>query len=250
MDLPEVFLLYGIAPVRGGTAEEEDARSKEGRSFVDITVEAVQKAIPVQSTPPSSEGRNVVVEIDEIEYKKRAFGIQHSVIRWLFLQNKDATPTVVELQNTLRLVWKISKLKVIPIGRKFCHSLLNSMEDQSPVLSLRAVNLKHGVLCVSRWVPDFNPATQRQVNTQNWVRIYNLLVEYWKPSNLFNIARGTGVPLRIQLKPLVIENGVYARVMVDIDLSCSLLNRILVKRNKTNFFVGIECKNEECWTQQ
>lgn len=57
---------------------------------------------------------------------------------------------------------------------------------------------------------------------------------------MFNIARGADVPLRIHL---AVENGIYARILVDVDYTSTIPNRILVKRKNINFFVEIEYKN-------
>lgn len=113
------------------------------------------------------------------------------------------------------------------------------MADPSQALSLGVVNLKPGIFRVSRWVPYFNPVVQRQTNTQIWVRIYDLPIEYWRPSMLFSIPRGTGLPLKIDEKTSAIEHGLFARVLVEIDLAGSLPERILVKRRRLNFFVNI-----------
>lgn len=73
--------------------------------------------------------------------------------------------------------------------------------------------------------------------------IYDLPIEYWNPTNLFNIARGVGLPLRTHPKTLVIENGVYAHVLVDIECSSTLPNKILFRRKNIYFFVVIEYEN-------
>lgn len=65
------------------------------------------------------------------------------------------------------------------------------------------------------------------------------MVENWCPSNLFNIARGTGLPLKIGPKTRNLENGMFARVLGDVDMVFYLLETILVNRKVLNFFVSI-----------
>lgn len=58
-------------------------------------------------------------------------------------------------------------------------------------MSLGAINLKPGSFSISQWLRDFNPVTQRQMNVQVWACIHELPIEYWRPANLFSIARAT-----------------------------------------------------------
>lgn len=58
-------------------------------------------------------------------------------------------PTTEVIQSKLASIWKITEFRVAPIGRKFFHIFLKSMEDKSYVMSLGAVNLKPGVLRVT-----------------------------------------------------------------------------------------------------
>lgn len=84
---------------------------------------------------------------------------------------------------------------------------------------------------LSQWSPGFNPNNQKQTHSQVWLRILDLPLEYWRPKILFEIAGGTGTPLSLDeaTKNKVFEH--YARILVDLDLSCNLPNEILVERN-------------------
>lgn len=53
-------------------------------------------------------------------------------------------------------------------------------------------------------------------------------LEFRKAQNLLNIARGIGMPLKIDRLTLDWYQGMFARVYVDVDLSKSLPERILV----------------------
>lgn len=102
------------------------------------------------------------------------------------------------------------------------------MEDQSIAMSFGVVNLKPTVFRVTRWVPDFNPAKQKLTNSQVWIRMLALPIEYWKSVNLFNIVRGTGLPLQISPKTPVCEKWVVC-TSVDVDCSNVLPKKILVQ---------------------
>lgn len=70
-----------------------------------------------------------MVDINDGEYQKGLMENQFSVIGRIFGQNKVAMPTMMELQKTLSLVWKISNFRIIPISIKLYHILLNTLEE-------------------------------------------------------------------------------------------------------------------------
>lgn len=70
---------------------------------------------------------------------------------------------------------------------------------------------------------------------QVWLRIYDLPLQYRKARTLLNIASRVGFPLKIDPATLSLDIGIYARVLIDVDLSRSLPKRLLVKNKKKNF---------------
>lgn len=81
-------------------------------------------------------------------------------------------------------------------------------------------NLKPGFFKVSRQFKNLNLHNQKQTNAQCWVRIYDLPMVYWGMINFLNIARGVGMPLK--LDPNIQRMGPCARVQVDVDYSLEL----------------------------
>lgn len=63
------------------------------------------------------------------------------------------------------------------------------------------------------------------------MRIYDFPLEYWRPSNIYYIAKGDGLPLKIDERTLAKENSLYARMLIGVDLAEELPERILVKKN-------------------
>jgi len=53
--------------------------------------------------------------------------------------------------------------------------------------------------------------------------------EYWRKKTLFEIASGLGTPLTIDKATLSRKFGLYARVMVDVDLSSQLSDSVVVE---------------------
>lgn len=107
---------------------------------------------------------------------------------------------------------------------------------------------KPGVLRLNRWVPGYDPMKKVRISLV-WIRVHTLPLGFQRPQNLFNI--GIGLRLPIKIDPLLISLylGIYARILVEVDLTMPLPDRILVtKTNQNNcdefeFFVDIEFKS-------
>lgn len=78
-------------------------------------------------------------------------------------------------------------------------------------------------------VSGFDPSNYKVTTSQVWIRMHELLLEYRKEQNVLNIARGVGLPLRINPLMISLYRGLYARVLVDIDFMKPLSERILAK---------------------
>lgn len=106
-----------------------------------------------------------------------------------------------------------------------------------------AINIKPGIFWVSRWFPGLDPLNHKITNSQVWIRLHELPLEFRKKQNVQNVATGVGLPLKID--PLSHYHGTYARVLVDVDFTQPLPKRILAKMidEKSNldviFFVPI-----------
>lgn len=130
--------------------------------------------------------------------------------------------------------------KLIPLGRGYYHVLINNMENQSTATTAGPVNTNPGVFRVTRWTPDFNTGNMKNNVTQVWLKIFYLALEYRKPQTLFNNASGAGFPLKIDPRTLALEQGLYARVLIEVDIANPLPDKILVKNGKSDFVVRTE----------
>ncbi|MCH87332.1 hypothetical protein A2U01_0008200, partial [Trifolium medium] len=94
---------------------------------------------------------------------------------------------------------------------------------------------------------DFNPRVQQNASAQVWVRFYGLSQEYWRPNILFAIASSIGTPICIDsvtAKPMIERTfGQFVRVLVDMDLSQTLRDKVLVERKGFAFFVDLDYEN-------
>jgi len=80
----------------------------------------------------------------------------------------------------------------------------------------------------------------KSTKAQTWVRIYHLPLEYWKPRTIFSIVRDLGTPLSLDEHTMRKNRGMFARVLVDIDLLFPLSDQLLVERPDFTFVAGVE----------
>jgi hypothetical protein len=72
----------------------------------------------------------------------------------------------------------------------------------------------------------------------------HLFQEYWRKQTFFKIAYGVGNPLIIDEEPKSILFGIYARVLVDVDMLGKLFESVLVHREGFTFHVEIQYERE------
>ncbi|XP_061999475.1 uncharacterized protein LOC133716837 [Rosa rugosa] len=116
------------------------------------------------------------------------------------------------------------------MGKGYYSFSFSSVDCVSTIWEKGSIALKPGTLRLMRWVPNFSPATQRNTNAQVWVKFWDLGLEFWEPTTLFEIASGIGVPVKIDENTLHQRFGHYARVLVDIDLSSDPPSELVIKR--------------------
>jgi len=67
-----------------------------------------------------------------------------------------------------------------------------------------------------------------------------LPLEFWRLRAIFSIARGIGTSLSLDDHTMKKNRGLFARVLVDIDLLSSHPNLLLVKRSGFAFIANVE----------
>jgi hypothetical protein len=68
---------------------------------------------------------------------------------------------------------------MVPLGPEFYEFHFDSFEDMCLVWSSGTVNLKLGLMRLTKWTNDFDTSTPRQTRTQIWLRLMELPQEYW-----------------------------------------------------------------------
>ncbi|XP_024187939.1 uncharacterized protein LOC112192433 [Rosa chinensis] len=151
---------------------------------------------------------------------------------------KDKPYSPSDLYRKLRLVWgDIGHRRIIPMGKGYFSFSFTSDVAFSRVWEKGAIALKPGILRFMRWAPNFSPANQKNTNAQVWVNFWDLGLEFWEPLTLFEIANGIGVPVKIDQNTLDRKLGLFARVLVDIDLSSDPPHELAVHPNNGDIVV-------------
>jgi len=126
------------------------------------------------------------------------------------------------------------------LGRGFYEFTFASHEDLCKVWAAGTVSLKPGVLRLFEWSKDFNMHTQRQTHAQVWICLWELPQEYWMERTLLEIAGVVGTPLLIDQVTKNRLFGLYARILVDLDLSKYFFYEVMVEREGFVFPIAIE----------
>lgn len=78
---------------------------------------------------PRVEGGNLVVDMDEEDFRLGVNELQHSIVGRLFLTKGSNPPTTMELRAKLQSSWCVESFKLVPMGGGLHHIILQSMED-------------------------------------------------------------------------------------------------------------------------
>ena len=153
----------------------------------------------------------------------------------------DKAYTAKEVSDKLSKHWKTKgPWTLIPLERGFYEMEFSSDDDLRNSFAMGTVNLKPGLLRLSRWTKDFNKYSLRLTHAQVWIRLLDLPQEYWLGRTLMEIAAAIGTPLIIDTATQKRTYGHYARVLGDIDFSRHLFYEIMVQRVGYSFPVEVE----------
>ncbi|KAL6180078.1 hypothetical protein ACLB2K_046746 [Fragaria x ananassa] len=105
-----------------------------------------------------------------------------------------------------------------------------TVDDMQRIWQLGSINLNPGILRLIKWSPEFSPTTYKNTFAQIWVRFWDLGFAYWNHQTWFEIARGVVTPIKLDKRTANRTLGLYARVLIDVDLSKPLCDQIRVAR--------------------
>lgn len=192
--------------------------------------------------PPFLENGLVSVCISEEPYLRGLACCKTNLVGRLVLASKTPPLKSHELMQQLWALWpSLSNWSVSPLGRGFFMLQFQSMEDMQKIWSLGSISLQWGVLRLIKWSPNFSPSTYKNTFAQVWVRLWDLGFDFWEQQTLFEIARGIGVPLKLDQRTVDRSVGLYDRVLVDVDLSQDLPQQLRVTRSTgQQIVIGVE----------
>jgi hypothetical protein len=226
---------------------QEKLKPKPQKSFAQAFTNVCD--IPLSQLPQACvKGDNLAIPIPEKEYTAGIKACKHN-LQGRIIWPKGATPlTVAALKNKLAPIWKdLSKWGVSSLGKGFYEFCFSSLEDVRRVRSVASWALNPGSLKLFARTKDFIPRVQHNLSAQVWVRFYGLSQEYWCPNILFAIASSIGTLIcidAITAKPMMERTfGQFVRVLVDMDLSQTLRDKVLVERKGFAFFVELDYEN-------
>lgn len=194
------------------------------------------------STLPSPvvRGETLCIPISDDTYEKGIEVCKRNLRGRLILNKGDKPYSSREVQTKLQQLWKnIGPWKLTPLGKGYFEFYFSSNDDMRSVWSKGTQNLKPGLLRLFEWSKDFSARTQRQTHAQVWIRLHELPQEYWMDRTLREIASAVGTPLLIDSATQNRVFGHYARVLVDMDLSKTIFNEVMVERTSYSFLIDI-----------
>ncbi|KAK9279866.1 hypothetical protein L1049_013549 [Liquidambar formosana] len=185
----------------------------------------------------------VTVKITESAYRSKLADSKTNVLGRILLPKGAKPLTVLDLKAKLVPIWNmIGEWRLVSLEKVYFDIHFYRLEDMRKVWAGGNWNLNPGLFRISRWIADFNPHNQVQRHSQVWIRIFGLPQEYWHHQNPLEIARGAGLPLQIDRATLNQIYGLYARILVEIDMSQPLPESIRSKKVLV-FFVDVYYEN-------
>lgn len=213
-----------------------------GKSFAQIlSGEVSGESFLAQLPPKVVMGSTVHVKISRVAYESGLAACKTHLHRRLILHKGDAPLTTQALKAKLSNQWpQLQNWNLIPLEKGFFELNFNSVEDMRQIWALGTINLKPGLMRFYCWSKDFAPQAQSQTHAQIWVRFLNLPQEYWEKQTLFEIASGLGTPLSIDETTQRRRFGIFARVLIDVDLFENLFESVVVEREDHALSISIQ----------
>jgi len=215
-----------------------------GKSFAQALSDSSDPQL-TQLPPKIVMGKSVRVKITQTEYEAGLTDCSSNLHGRLMLHKGDAPLTTLALKTKLNNLWPhIHNWDITPLGRGFFEFHFSSVEEMHRIWAMGAVNLKPGLLRFYCWTSEFSIQAQTQTHAQIWVRLMPLPQEYWRKKTLFEIASGLGTPLIIDKATLNRRFGLYARVLVDVDLSEQFFEAVIVEREGHALSVTVQYEKQ------
>jgi len=201
-----------------------------GKSFAQVLSGSCEIHL-TQPPPKVVMGNSVRVKISQVEYETGLAYCSCNLHGRLTLHKGDSSLTTQALKMKHNNLWpNLRNWNLTPLGKGFFEFNFNFVDDMRMIWALGMVNLKPGFLHFYCWSRDFTPQAQAQTHAQIWVRLMHLPQEYLRRKTLYEIASSLGTPLTIDEATQNRRFGIYARVLIDVDLFEKLFESVVVER--------------------
>ncbi|KAL8508717.1 hypothetical protein ACS0TY_019104 [Phlomoides rotata] len=130
-------------------------------------------------------------------------------------------------------------LKLIPQGSGYFTIQFSIIAERDKVYGNRHWTLNPGVIRLQPWTREFNPNKVWTSLAQVWVRILDLLIEYWHLTILEVMTSAIGTLIKVDDRTSNKIMGHYARLLIEIDMKSELVEKIMYKRGDICSFASI-----------
>ncbi|GLJ38930.1 hypothetical protein SUGI_0793630 [Cryptomeria japonica] len=103
-------------------------------------------------------------------------------------------------------------VKYLPKG--FFVTIFAEKEDRDQALNSKNWCFENFLLYIQPWTPNFDPLKLAVYDSPVWIRLFNLLIEYWGDPCLQKIGRSLGTLLEIDEDIIDNDSYVYARMRI------------------------------------
>ncbi|GAU44280.1 hypothetical protein TSUD_371800 [Trifolium subterraneum] len=117
-----------------------------------------------QLPSPMIKGESLHIKITQEEYEKGLLDCRKNLHGRVLWNKGDKPLTARDIRTKLVSIWKTTHpLRIISLGRGFYEFHFENFEDMRLAWSSGTVNLKPGLLRLSKWMNDFSTSSPRQM---------------------------------------------------------------------------------------
>ncbi|KAF5179052.1 Zinc knuckle cx2cx4hx4c [Thalictrum thalictroides] len=213
--------------VQSEQGKKQVAQENQGLSFAEKVRGEQPKHVEVGDLPnPVMRGNIPSIRLPKQAVERGRHYCKHCLVGRL----EFSKITLAQVKTTAQKLWGPEGVwKIIPLGKGFFMVRFTAEEELMRIWTGGPWKFVDQVLRLSKWTPDFDPEIQRSTKALAWVRFPKLSQQYWDYECIMSIAKAVGCPIGVDKFTAERELGYYANVLIDLDLSKSLPNQILVE---------------------
>ncbi|KAF5195064.1 zinc ion binding / nucleic acid binding protein, partial [Thalictrum thalictroides] len=226
--------LNGVVAVKDANPANNQIRGSTKQSYAEKTKDRMQRSVDLADLPlPSLRGETPVIKISPKSVDKGVDFYKFALVARMDLKGTNMD----EIRGAARQIWDFS-VKISPLGRGYLIFKLETQQDLDKLWFGGPWFIKKQLLRFSKWTPNFSVDKQKNTMAAVWVKFPGLSMEYWEVDILMAMGRTIGSPMHVDRNTIERDMGYYASVLVDVDLSEPIPNKILVE---------VEDRNIEFW---